>query len=148
MIKSGGPGQQGFTLLEIMIALVLIALVAVPFIELSSANLRNLAKSDDCIELLTRANAKMRGVLELERFTEKTWTETDNNGYAYEIAVTEIEKERSDFLPVRLMQITVKASPAGRPRVRAVTLKTSRLSSKADVLGGNLTETVRGGAAH
>lgn len=147
MIKSDGPGQLGFTLLEIMIALALIGLVAVSLIELSSANLRHLAKSDECVELVTRANAKMRGVLELERFEEQTWTETDNDGYVYEIAVAEIEKERSDFLPVRLMQITVKARAAGRQHVRAVSLKTSRMSSKADEQGGNL-DAVRKGAAH
>ncbi len=148
MIKAVEPGQQGFTLLEIMIALLLIGLVVVPLIELSSANLRNLAKSDDCVELTTRTNAKMRDVLELERFEEKIWTETDNDGYVYEIAVTDIEKERSDSLPVRLMQVTVKGSPAGRQGVRTVTLKTSRLSSRADVLGVNPKDTVRGGAAH
>lgn len=148
MIKSDGPGQKGFTLMEIMIALVLIGLVAVSLMELSSANLRNLAKSDECAELLTRANAKMRGVLELERFAEKTWTETDQDGYVYEIAVQEIEKERSEFLPVRLLQITVKARAAGRQYIRAASLKTSRMSSRADVLGGTLTDTVRGGAAH
>lgn len=148
MIKSGGLRQKGFTLMEIMIALVLICLVVVSLIELSSANLRNVARSDDCIELMTKANVKMRDVLEMERFEEKTWSETDIDGCVYDIAVAEIEKERSESLPVRLMQITVKASPAGRQGSRAVTLRTSRLSSKADDLGGIAKDKVRGGAAY
>lgn len=136
MSKSTRHNQRGFTLMEIMIALVLISLVVVSVIQLSTANLRSLSKSDDYVELMARASAKTRDVLELEKLEEKSWTETDSGGYAYEIAVTEIEKERSDALTVRLMQITVKTFPAGKQSARAVTMKTAKLSPKSDVLGG------------
>ncbi|MEE9910347.1 MAG: prepilin-type N-terminal cleavage/methylation domain-containing protein [Deltaproteobacteria bacterium] len=134
MIKSAGQRQEGFTLMEIMIALVLICLVVVSVIELSSANWRNLAKSDDCIEALTNANDKMRDVLELEEMEEKSWTETDKDGCVYDIATTEIEKERSQALAVKFMHITVKASHANKSGANTVSVRTAKMISRSDAL--------------
>ena len=128
--------QRGFTLLEIMISLVLICLVVVSIIELSSANLRNLAASDDSIDAITRANDKMREVLDSETCEEKSWTDKDNEGYAYNIVIEEIEKERSEALTVRLMQITVTAGRSDDKSSKKVTLKTAKMAPKYDALTG------------
>lgn len=148
MIKSAAPTQQGFTLLEIMISLVLICLVIVSVIQLSSANLRNLATSDDYIEGLARANDKMRDVLELEKFEEKSWKETDNEGYVYDIAVAEIEKERTDALTVRFMQITVTVSHLRNRGAKTVALKTAKLTSKFDALKNDGKDAAPKGSVH
>lgn len=145
MIKSVGQRQKGFTLLEIMIALVLICLVVVSVIELSSANLRNLAKSDDYVEGLARANDKMRDVLELERIEEKSWTESSDDRYVYDIAIVEIERERSRALAVKFMQITVKVSDTKNSDAKPVTVKTAKMISRSDVLNDGGKDVARKG---
>lgn len=128
--------ERGFTLLEIMISLVLISLAVVSLIELSSANLRNLAVSDTQVEMLARANEKLREVLDMESFEEKSWTDRDDDGYVHDIAIAEIEKERSEALTVRLLQITLTTGKSDEKNGKKVTLKTARLAPKADALSG------------
>jgi prepilin-type N-terminal cleavage/methylation domain-containing protein len=126
--------KQGFTLLEIMVSMVLICLVVVSVIQLSSANLRNLAVSDDRIETLGRANEKMREVLDSDLSEDKTWRDVDAEGYAYDINVVETLKERTEALPVKLLEITVSAQYAKDKRSKQMTLKTAEMVSKADAL--------------
>lgn len=134
MTKSVREAQQGFTLLEIMISLVLICLAVVSLIQLYSANLRNLATSDNRVEALSHANEKMRDILELDCVDERSWQENDNEGYGYDISIQEIEKVRSADLAVRLMQITVNAQNARNHGAKAITLKTAKMISKSDDL--------------
>jgi prepilin-type N-terminal cleavage/methylation domain-containing protein len=134
MIKCVRQRERGFTLIEIMISLVLICLVVVSVIQLSSANLRNLAQSDNRIRVLQSASDKMRNVLEGEKMEEKAWTESDDQGNVFEITMTEIEKERTRELTVKLLQVTVKASRAQSGGEKIITLKTARMVSISDAL--------------
>ena len=126
--------QRGFTLLEIMVSMVLICLVVVSVIQLSSANLRNLAVSEDRIETLGHANEKMRAVLESDLSENKTWHDVDNDGYSYDIIVAETLNERTDALAVKFMEITVSAQYMKDKRSKQITLKTAKLVSKAATL--------------
>lgn len=137
MIKSFRPPQRGFTLLEILISLVLICLVVVSVIRLSSVNLRNLSKSDDYIDLLAKANDKMREVLERDRIEETAWRESDDESYAYDIEAAEIERKRSEMLAVKFIQITVKISHAENRVSRTVVLKTAKLISRSGATFGS-----------
>lgn len=134
MNKRLGMAQDGFTLLEIMISLVLICLVVVSVIQLSSANLRNIATSDNQIEALGHANAKMREVLDLDTLEDKTWQDIDADGYSYDISISEILKERSDDLPVKLLDIKVSTQYTKDKRSKQVMLQTAKMVSKADSL--------------
>ncbi len=129
--------QKGFTLLEIMVSLVLICLVVVSVIQLSSANLRNLASSDERIETLDRANEKMREVLGGNLSEEKTWQETDADGYAYDVTIAETLKERTEGLSVKFMEITLSVRYAKEKGAREVTLKTAKTVSRSDALKSN-----------
>lgn len=126
--------RKGFTILEIMVALVLIAVVVSSFIQLSSANLKNLASSDDQIDALIHANAKMREILDLEKIEDKSWNETDSDGYSYEITIAESLKDRTDSLAVKMEEITLKTSWSKNNKKKEVTLKTAKVISKADDL--------------
>lgn len=128
--------ERGFTLLEIMVSLVLICLVVVSVIQLSSANLRNLSTSDDRIETLRRASEKMRQVLDGDLSEDKTWNDVDDDGYSYDITVTETLKERTDALAVKFLEITVSAQYTKDNRSKRMILKTAKLVSKAKALKG------------
>lgn len=126
--------EKGFTILEIMVALVLIAVVVSSFIQLSSANLKNLASSDDQIDALIHANAKMREIMDSEKIEDKSWNETDNDGYSYEITIAESLKDRTDSLNVKMEEITLKTSWLKNNKEREIILKTAKVIAKADVL--------------
>ncbi len=126
--------QRGFTLLEIMVAMVLICLVVVSVVQLSSANLRNLSASDNRIETLSRASEKMRALLDSNLSEDKTWHEVDEEGYSYEITVAETLNERTDALAVKFLEITVAAQYAKDKRSKQMTLKTAKLVSKTEDL--------------
>jgi prepilin-type N-terminal cleavage/methylation domain-containing protein len=126
--------RQGFTLLEIMVALVLIAIVIVSVIQLSSANLRNLATANNQIDALIYANSKMREILDLEKIEDESWNETDDNGYSYEITIAENMKERTDSLAIKMEEITLVTSWVAGNKKKQIVLKTSKIVSKADTL--------------
>lgn len=126
--------EQGFTILEIMVALVLISIVIVSVVQLSSANLRNLASADDQIDALMHANSKMREILDLDKIEDKSWNETDDEGYSYEITIAENLKERTDSLGVKMEEITLITSWVANNKKKEFILKTAKIVSKADAL--------------
>jgi prepilin-type N-terminal cleavage/methylation domain-containing protein len=126
--------RQGFTLLEIMVALVLIAIVVVSVIQLSSANLRNLATTNDQIDALIYANSKMREILDLDKIEDESWNEKDDNGYSYEITIAESMKKRTDSLAVKMEEITLVTSWVAGKKKKQIVLKTLKVVSKADTL--------------
>ena len=130
IIKNG----NGFTILEIMVALVLIAVVVSSFIQLSSANLKNLSSSDDQIDALIHANAKMREIMDLEKIEDKSWNEPDSDGYSYEITIAESLKDSTDSLNVKMEEITLKTSWSKNNKKKEIILKTAKVIAKADVL--------------
>ena len=127
-------GKQGFTILEIMVAMVLIAIVVVAVVQLSSANLRNLASTNDQIDALVFANAKMRQILDLDKIEDKSWNETDDQGYSYDITIAESMKERTDTLAVKMEEITLVTSWIAGGKKKQIVLKTAKIVSKADAL--------------
>jgi len=127
-------GQQGFTIMEIMVALVLIAVTIVSVVELSSKNLRNLSSSSDQIDALICANSKMREILDLDTIEDKSWNETDDNGYTYEITIAESLKERTDSIAVKMEDITLVTSWIAGNKKKQIILKTAKVVSKADIL--------------
>jgi|GEM_PF-1835988 len=132
--------NHGFTILEIMVALILIAIVVVSVIQLSSANLRNLVSANDQIDALICSNSKMREILDLEKIEDASRNETDKNGYSYEVTVAESLKERTDSLAVKMVEITLVTSWINGNNKKQIVLKTAKIVSKADSLksAGNL----------
>jgi prepilin-type N-terminal cleavage/methylation domain-containing protein len=130
IVKDG----RGFTLLEIMVALVLIAVVIVSVVQLSSANLRNLASTNDQIDALIYANSKMREILDLDKIEDKSWNETDDNGYSYEITIAESMKERTDSLSVKMEEITLVTNRIAGNKKKQIVLKTVKMVSKSDTI--------------
>ena len=126
--------SKGFTILEIMVAMVLIAIVIVAIVQLSSANLRNLASTNDQIDALVFANSKMREIIDLDKTEDTSWNETDGQGYSYEITIAEKMKERTDALAVKMEEITLVTSWIAGGKKKQIVLKTAKLLSKSDSL--------------
>ena len=91
--------REGFTLLEILVALALLGIAITVILQLFSANLRALSVSGDYVSAALRAEVKMRDILEDTDLTEKSWSEVTDEGYRFDASVTEMLKERTDNLP-------------------------------------------------
>ncbi|MEE9910472.1 MAG: prepilin-type N-terminal cleavage/methylation domain-containing protein [Deltaproteobacteria bacterium] len=131
-ITKMAAASGGFTLLEIMLALLIISIGIVSVVSLSRTNLKGLERADDQIESSLRAAAKMREVLNLPSFKNKSWSETDEAGYTYEVTIHEIMKERTDALPVIMNEITVTAFWTHGENKKRLTLKTARVFFRSE----------------
>jgi len=68
-------GPEGFTLLEILVAFVILATVVTVVLQLFSANLKTLSMSDDYLTATVLADIRMRELLEGGQLKEGTSTE-------------------------------------------------------------------------
>jgi prepilin-type N-terminal cleavage/methylation domain-containing protein len=119
--------QHGFTVLEILVSLTIIGITVVSILELTSMNLRNLSKSSDQVNALLAANSKMRRILEMDKMEDKSWRETDEQGYTYEISINEIKNKRTENLPVKLEEIILTLHYIAAKKEKIVTLRAEKL---------------------
>jgi type II secretion system protein I len=122
--------NKGFTLLEILVALAILATAVTIIFQLFSAGLRNIAVSEDVVSAAVRAEAKMREVLSNEELTENSWTETTSDGYTFAVNITETLQEKTDSLPVQVLQIDLAITWTKNTRERSLRLKTYKTVNK------------------
>ena len=133
--KGWGPGPRGsvgpgFTLLEVLVALALLGIAITVIIQLFSANLRALSASEDYVSASLRGAAKMRALVDDEELDEKAWTEVSPEGYRLEIAVKESLTDRTEILPVKLLEIALTIQWTKGNRARSLTFQTLKLVRK------------------
>lgn len=122
--KKDRKGDSGFTLFEVLVAISILGIAIVVVLELYSANLRALSSSEDYISASMRGETKMREILLREELTEGTWSEGSEDGYRYEITVTEAQMERTEKLPVRLLRVDLTVFYPGGGREKSLRLST------------------------
>lgn len=120
----------GFTLLEVLVALALLSIALVVILQLFSANLRGIATSEDLAKAVMKAESAMREALEDEDIDEKSSSDTTNDGYRIDVAITNAEKGRTENLSLKLLQINITVHWKDGVKERAVTLKTMKAVPK------------------
>ena len=125
--KAGGGG---FTLLEVMVALAILGIAVTVVLQLFAANLRALSASGDYLEASLAGEARLREIAETAPLTEVSWSEVTAEGYRVEAAVVEVEKERTDTLPLRLMDVSVTLRWNWGQKNRQITLRTLKTVEK------------------
>ncbi len=123
-------GEKGFTLLEVLVALAILGIAVTVIIQLFSANLRTLSASEDYVSASLQGAAKMRALLDDKDLDEKAWTETSPEGYRLDIAVKEGLTDRTEMLPVKLLDIALTIQWTKGNRVRSMTFQTLKLVKK------------------
>jgi hypothetical protein len=118
--------------MEIMVALTVMGFAFVFLVQLLSSNLRMIGTSQDYITALTQAEAVMREIIERDVIEEKSWKEETAHGYQVEVTVSESLKERTENLPIKLLQIDMIFSWEKALRKRSLTLKTLKVVSRSD----------------
>jgi prepilin-type N-terminal cleavage/methylation domain-containing protein len=120
----------GFTLLEVLIAMAVLSIALVAVFELFSSGLRGLAASVDYVEAVVKAEAKMRQILDDDDMTEKSWQETSDDGYRFDATIKKTDEDRTDKLPVELLDISLTVSWTRGIKERTLKLKTLKLVNK------------------
>lgn len=95
----------GFTLLEILVAMTLMAISITVLVQLFSMNLRNIARSQDYIPAIIAAEAKMSEVLAADTLEEKKISLKTDEGYVVNIEISEVFGKRTKNVPLRLMEV-------------------------------------------
>jgi prepilin-type N-terminal cleavage/methylation domain-containing protein len=122
--------KKGFTLLEVLVATAVLSIAITVILQLFSANIRNIAVSDDYVKAVTKAHIKMREILDESDITDKTYSEITNDGYKVDVSISEIAKDRSENLNVKLFEIDLKLSWLKGNKEKFINLKTMKLVGK------------------
>ena len=127
--------QRGFTLLEILIAMALLGISITVLTQLFSANLRNISSSQQYVPALAVAEAIMSEILASDPLEETLKNYLADDGYKVEIAVSEALKDRTQNLPVKLMEIDLTLRWTIDQKEKTFHLKTYRTLRRSDVQG-------------
>ncbi|MEN6624574.1 MAG: prepilin-type N-terminal cleavage/methylation domain-containing protein [Smithella sp.] len=121
----------GFTLLEVLVSLAIMAIAVTMISQLFSANLRSVANSEDMTSAVIRAESRMRDLTSGNSLSEKVLNENTDDGYRFDISITEILKDRTDNLPVKLMKIDLTIRWIAGMKEKNFNLKTIKMIDKA-----------------
>ena len=111
-------------------ALAVLGIAVTVVFQLFSANLQALAASENYVEVSLRAATRMRELLDDRELTEKAWSEISPEGYRLEIEVKEVLADRTDLLPVRLLEVALTVRWNRGNRERSLNFQALKLMEK------------------
>lgn len=132
MNKNGARCSPGFTLLEVLVALSIMGIALILIFQLFTSNLRALTVSGDVVAAAAKANARLREITTEPSLAAGSWSEAKEKDYPMEIAVSEVLQERTDNLPVRLMEIDLTVRWMAGRKEKRLTLRTMKMFAKAE----------------
>lgn len=122
--------ECGFTLLEVLVALVILSIAITLIIQLYAANLRSVSISGTMASAAAWSDVKIREILAEPSLTEKAWREITDDGYRIEVSIVEVLKERTDTLPVKMLEVTLIVRWDEGRKERNIQLKTVKMIDK------------------
>lgn len=128
--ENGRPGEEGFTLLEVLVALAILGMAVTVIFQLFAADLRAVRASEDYVAASIRAQARMREITNDETLTEKAWSETTNEGYRVDVVVAPALPERTKDLQVQLLDVMLTIYWVKDSRTKVMTMRTLKMIPK------------------
>jgi type II secretion system protein I len=122
--------KEGFTLLEVLVSLAIMAIAVTLLLQLFSANLRAVSQSGDMTSASVRADARTREILDELSPVVASWSEVTEDGYRIAVSIEEVLKERMDNLPFKLMEVSLTVGWTEGLREKSVALKTLKMVDK------------------
>ncbi len=127
ILRSGA----GFTLFEVLIAVAILGIAITMVLQLFSANMKSISASEDYVSAAAKAEAKMREVLDDDQLSEKSSSgETTSDGYRTSVSVTQTLEDRTENLPVTLLNISVTVYWTKGLGEKSLTLNTMKLVAR------------------
>jgi len=127
--RSSSP-KSGFTLLEVLVALALLGISMVAIFELFSSNLKGITASDDYVSAVLKAESQMREILDNDNLAEESMSATMEDGSKIDTSVVDTATDRTENLPVKLLEVSVTIHWTRGTKERSFTLKTMKLVNK------------------
>lgn len=122
--------ESGFTLLEVLVALSILAMALVMIMQLFSADMRSITASEDYVAATIKAEALMREVLDDPELKEQVWNFQTEDGYAVDVAVKKDLEDRTEKLNVELLDVTLTVRWKKGIKDRSLSLHTMKLIEK------------------
>ncbi len=132
--------SRGFSLLEVLVAFVILALVGTTLFRLFGASLGNASAADEYSRAAAFAESRLTLLaLELPLHESSDQGTTDDGRYAWATKIeayippgtTDDQSRLSQMLPMRLFRLTVTVNWPGEMRnQRSITLSTVRMAMK------------------
>jgi prepilin-type N-terminal cleavage/methylation domain-containing protein len=119
--------EQGFTLLEVLVGLAIMSIAVVLLFQIFSANLRSIAVSEDYASAAIKADARIREVLDNDKLAESAWSEVTTEGYRLDIVIAETLNQRTELLPVRLLDVALTINWKKGTKNKSITLRTIKM---------------------
>ena len=123
-------GMQGFTLLEILVAMAIMAIAVTLVLQLFSVNLRAVSFAGGMSSAAIRGEDRLREILAAPTLMESSWGEVSEDGYRLDISIAELLKERTDNLPVKLMEVSLTIYWIEGQKERSLNLKSQKMADK------------------
>jgi general secretion pathway protein I len=124
------PDPHGFTLLEVLVAIAILGIAVTVVLQLFSANLRAISASGDYVYAVTKAEAKMREILSDDKLSDKSLSETTDDGYRIDVSITDALKDRTENLQVRLLEINLTVHWMRGTKDKSITFRTMKVVEK------------------
>lgn len=122
--------NDGFTLLEILVAVAIIGISLTVIIQLFSSNLRAISISKDYVHAVLKAEERMRELLEEENLSEGHYSEQTEDGYKIDIYISKFSRDKSENLQVDLTQIDLSVSWTAGMKEKRFNLTTYKVIEK------------------
>jgi type II secretion system protein I len=122
--------KEGFTLLEVLVSLAIMAIAVTLLLQLFSTNLRAISLSGEMTSASVRADARTREILDEISPVVASWSEVTEDGYRIAVSIAEVLKERTDNLPFKLMEVSLTVGWTEGRREKSVALKTLKMVDK------------------
>ncbi len=125
-VHHASSAERGFTLLEVLVAVAILGIAITVVLQLFSMGSKAISASGNYVSAVTKAEAKMREVLDDDTLSEKSSSEITQDGYRTDVSVTQTLKERTDNLQLVLMNISVTVYWSQGIKEKSLTLNTMK----------------------
>ncbi len=123
-------GKDGFTLLEVLVALAVLGIAITVVLQLFSADMRAISASADYVSAVMKAESKIREVMDDDKLTETSASEATGDGYRTNVAVIQVMKDRTENLQMILLSVSVTVYWTRGYTEKSVTLYTMKTVAK------------------
>ena len=111
--------------MEILVALAILATAVTIMFQLFSPPASEILQSlEDVVAASLKAEAKMREVLSKEELVVDSWEEQTDDGYRFVVNITDTLQQKTDSLPMQLLQVDVAITWTKNSKERSLRLKT------------------------
>lgn len=126
--------DEGFTLIETLVAMMLLAISLTIILQLFSGGLKAVQLSNHYTRAIFYAQEKMDEILLNEAIAEGVWEEELDDGWTLkaEVTDTQAEKEESDKLPVNLFDVNLTVGWLEGSREKRFELSTLKIVKKRE----------------